>query len=217
MYVHGLDLGQQSDYTAHVIIEARVQEPRGLVRHALDGELVHLMIHAERYRGVPYPEVVRRVKRRIEFIREHDRRHGRRDQDQVLAVDRGEVGKAVVDMLREARLDVDDLLAVQITGGTATTFGDGYVGVPKRDLVSVVMRTAAEGRLRIAAELALAKMIQGELRTFRAKLTAAGNDTFEAARHKDHDDLVLATSLALWTGERMAGPRFSGSVAVSWG
>ena len=34
----------------------------------------------------------------------------------------------------------------------------------------------------------------------RVKVTLAGNETFEAWRERDHDDLVLAVALALYVG-----------------
>ena len=61
------------------------------------------------------------------------------------------------------------------------------------------------GRLRIARELEHAETLQKELAAFRVKVTAAGNETFEARRERDHDDLVLAVALAAWLGERQ-GP-----------
>jgi len=34
------------------------------------------------------------------------------------------------------------------------------------------------------------------------KVTTAGNETFEAWRERDHDDLVLAVGIAAWVAER---------------
>jgi hypothetical protein len=59
-------------------------------------------------------------------------------------------------------------------------------------------------------------VIEAELRAFRVKLTPAGNDTFESARERDHDDLVLAMALAVWAGERAAAAIPGGLVAVNW-
>ena len=41
-----------------------------------------------------------------------------------------------------------------------------------------------------------------ELQKFKIKITLAGNDTYEAWRESDHDDLVIATAMACWYGER---------------
>jgi hypothetical protein len=40
-----------------------------------------------------------------------------------------------------------------------------------------------------------------EFLAFRVKITAAANETFEAWRERDHDDMVLAVALACWLGE----------------
>ena len=41
-----------------------------------------------------------------------------------------------------------------------------------------------------------------ELQNFKIKFTRAGNDTYEAWRESDHDDLVLAAAMAAWFGEK---------------
>ena len=58
----------------------------------------------------------------------------------------------------------------------------------------------SSGRLKIAAELPLAEVLKRELLHFKVKITVAGNETFEAWRERDHDDLVLALALALYVG-----------------
>jgi hypothetical protein len=45
-----------------------------------------------------------------------------------------------------------------------------------------------------------------ELQTFKIKMTAAGNETLESWRERDHDDLVLAVALAAWAGENLHWP-----------
>jgi hypothetical protein len=61
-------------------------------------------------------------------------------------------------------------------------------------------------RLRIAPELAEAKVMERELRMFSVKITPALNETFESFRERDHDDLVLAVALAVWGGETIRHP-----------
>ena len=60
------------------------------------------------------------------------------------------------------------------------------------------------GRLRIAAALPEAGTLRAELENFRAKIGAAGHDSYGAGddwREGNHDDLVLAAALAVWFGE----------------
>jgi hypothetical protein len=63
-------------------------------------------------------------------------------------------------------------------------------------------------RLKIAKELAEAELLVAELTAFSAKITLAGNETFEAWRERDHDDMVLAVALALWLAENAPRGRF---------
>ncbi len=45
-------------------------------------------------------------------------------------------------------------------------------------------------------------MLVEELQNFKLKITTAGNDTYEAWRESDHDDLVLAAAMAAWLCEK---------------
>jgi hypothetical protein len=61
-------------------------------------------------------------------------------------------------------------------------------------------------RLAVAPKLEQAKVMERELRTFTVKITAAQNETFEAWRERDHDDLVLAVAVAAWATETLRHP-----------
>ena len=41
--------------------------------------------------------------------------------------------------------------------------------------------------------------------TFTTKITTSANETYEAWRERDHDDMVLAVALAIWLGEKYGG------------
>src|SRR5262249_41940183 len=57
-------------------------------------------------------------------------------------------------------------------------------------------------RFHIAPSLPEAVTLGRELQQFRVKVSVlTGNETFEAWRERDHDDLVLAVALACWYGE----------------
>jgi hypothetical protein len=61
------------------------------------------------------------------------------------------------------------------------------------------------GRLHVSPALAEAKTLVRELGSFSVKLTPAGNESFEAWREADKDDLVLAVALASWCAETLCG------------
>ena len=64
----------------------------------------------------------------------------------------------------------------------------------------------AERRMTWSRELELMKVLQDELNAFKVKITPAANETFEAGREREHDDLVLSLSLAAWVGENLPRP-----------
>jgi hypothetical protein len=126
----------------------------------------------------------------------------------VLVVDQTGVGQAVVDFLAKAQLSAS-LEPVVITSGHGTSWRDGRAWhVPKKELVSCLQMLLQSRRLQVAA-LPERMLLMQELLAFRVKITAAANETFEAWRERDHDDLVLAVALAAWWGERNGGSPFS--------
>ncbi len=181
----GLDLGQSRDYTALCVAEK--VPPEGS-----DDYELHVR-HLERFRDVLYPDVAERVRKLMDAPELKN--------NSALAVDATGVGAAVVDMLRRSGLTFD---AVTITGGdTETQSGYDSYRVPKRDLVGGLQVLLQSGRLKIARSLEHAETLKAELLNFRVKINVAtSHDTYEAWREGDHDDLVLAATLAAWRAGR---------------
>lgn len=197
MFYVGVDLGQQSDYTA-VCIGERVaigdlRDGRGRPLEPPEPPPWSLHVrHLQRFRGVPYPEVADRLVSLLDRLtRPHE-----------MAVDATGVGLAVTDLLRARGLR---FRAVTITGGDKETSEGRNHRVPKRDLVSNLQVLLQSGRLKIAAGLPDAETLRSELVNFRLKITASGHETYEAWREKDHDDLVLAAALCSWVAARGGG------------
>jgi hypothetical protein len=208
-FVIGLDLGQVADYTALAGLEK--QEDGRLVLRQLD-----------RARGRPYPKIVADVSRAVERLAASNPPPRLEIMAglslplpvAVLAVDATGVGAAVVDLLREAGMPCR-LLPVTITAGHGVT-GDGKGGlhVPKKDLVGAALVLLQSGRLVLSRELPLIDTLVREMDTFQVRITAAGNETFGTWREGQHDDLVLAVSLACWAAEN--GPKPSTGPLVYW-
>lgn len=210
----GLDLGQTNDYTALCIIE-RVENqapetPLDAILRRRRGDVdappaqYHLR-HLERPAiGTPYTNVVRRVCDLLTSTPEL--------RDTPLVIDRTGVGRAVYDMFALAPLR-GGVVPISIHGGdTVIPDGNGY-RVPKRDLVGVLqaLLQPAARRLLIARDLSLGPTFAAEAQNFKAKISLAGHDSYEAGpagewREGAHDDLVLSVALACWYAER-PGPR----------
>lgn len=132
----------------------------------------------------------------------------------VLGVDRTGVGAGVLEIIRTARPNAT-IRPVLITAGHAVTVDGFNLNIPKRDLVAAVMGVLQSRRLEIPANIPEAQSLEKELLAFRARIsTQTGHESFEADwRGKQHDDMVLAASIALWLGEnsqpvKIDGPLF---------
>jgi len=193
-WIAGLDVGQAQDPTALVIIE-RFLQPVGEPKEKRFEAKYHLR-HIERFElGARFSTYEDRT---LEVLKSEQMKG-----DQVLVVDHTGVGARVVESLDEKIAKTKaQLVAVNITAGTKVNYENSVYNVPKRDLVGVVTVFLGDGTLKIAESLELAPLLTKELQNFRVKYTAKGNDTYEAWREGDHDDLVLATALACWYGDR---------------
>ena len=192
-FIIGVDLGQARDYTAICILE-RFEELTG---EAAKGQWLkqvrYEMPYLERPSlGTSYPDIIERLKELIAQLPDHERLK--------IVVDRTGCGRPVVDLMRKEKLSV---IPVTITAGGSVT-GSVYGGynVPKRELVSNLAIIFQANRLTIARALPEAAQLVEELQNFKIKVTLAGNDTYEAWRESDHDDLVLAAAMGAWYGEK---------------
>jgi hypothetical protein len=189
----GLDLGQAQDPSALAALRESALGPDGCGRTRW--EVPYLRRWPLR---TSYPSIVRDVG---ELAASLDRPS--------LVIDATGVGRPVLDLFDEARLPVSACEGIVLTGGhQVTRGGPGIWNVPKRDVVGAAMRCfQSEDRLRIAQDLKEAATLTAELSKFRAKINiATGNESYEAWRERDHDDLVLALAIALWWVETTPGP-----------
>jgi hypothetical protein len=186
--IFGLDLGQVQDYTALACVE--------MVREEWGKEFNVLHLHRWPL-GTPYTTADDRRNGIAEDLAELIDRVRR---PVILVLDATGCGRPVVDIFRGYGLGVKRLAPCVITGGSQATHQGGWWHVPKRDLAGAVAAGLERQTLHVAPGLKLAPTLAKELTTFKVKVMASGNETFEAWREKDHDDLVLAVALAVWFG-----------------
>ncbi len=182
MYYFGLDLGQAQDYTALSIL--------GKVKLKNSDEIQYHVRHAERFvLGTTYPDMIDKLEERINAVNI--------DSDYTVVTDATGVGRPVVDLMRKRLIKT---IPVIITGGDKELFDPDLGGwrVPKRILVSNLQVLLQSGRLKFAEGMMHAKTLIDELLNFKIKVNTHANDTYEAWREGDHDDLVLSLALAAW-------------------
>ena len=184
----GLDLGQAQDPSALAAIEKTrpgsapaTYDVRELRRWPL---------------GTGFPEIVEEV---VGLFASPPLAGG------MLVVDATGCGRPCVDLFRRAR-PAATLRPVLITAGQATRWDEwGYYHVAKVQLAGCLRALLGERRLRFARQLPLAKTVEKELQTFKARITPAGSEQFLADwREGQHDDLALAVAIGCYAGENLA-------------
>jgi hypothetical protein len=187
-YFCGLDLGQQQDFSAFVVLERRGFTGQN---YTFDCRYLH------RWQlKTSFVEIVTDTTRWMNSESLNKGVHSRT----TLAIDKTGCGAPVYDLFKREKMPAR-LVPIMITGGDSVTRDGETVRVPKRDLVSGVSVALQNGKLKFSDELALTETLKNELKNFKAKITTSGHDSYGAAndwRTNVNDDLVLSLSLALF-------------------
>ncbi len=210
----GLDLGQSSDPSALCIIQrdgAAPAEWRFTVRYlkrwplgtpyqAIVEDTVVLCAREPLTRWAHVPQIRPGAPPRV--VRQMVARP-------TLVVDKTGVGAAPVDLFRAHAGLTAKLAPVMISGGDRETREGDVYSVPKRNLVAAAQIELQNGRLKIVPTLAESQTLRGELEGFKVKIKLlTGHDSYGEWRQGKHDDLVLATALALHFARRAPATGF---------
>lgn len=185
-YCIGLDLGQAQDPTALAILQRDwdgIDEPGFALRHLRRFPLGH-----------SYTAIIDTV---FHLVNQPELRAA------PIVIDETGVGGSVVEKLRA--LPISNFpVVVTLSAGQRETKETGGLWtrylVPKKELVTDLQLLLQGRRLKVAREMELADLLVTEMMNFRSKPALAGSerDGMEAWREGLHDDLVLATALAVW-------------------
>jgi hypothetical protein len=121
-----------------------------------------------------------------------------------LVFDKTGTGAAVAELLKnddflDSRLE--KLTGINITGGREPSEGNDALNIPKRDLIMATLISFEQGHLEFAADMPELPILIDELQNFEMRFTTKGNDVYGAKGSKNHDDMVIALSLAVWSGK----------------
>ena len=186
-YYIGLDCGQAKDYSAISILR----------RQGNRYEAVHL----ERLPlDMPYPQ-------QIEYLFQIRHKKPLDKANVVLAIDYTGVGRPVVDLAQDRGLSP---IGIAITGGNNASWSEDKTkaSVPKRDLISGLQIAAQNDKLKVANGLEFGPVLAQELQDFKVKIDIrTAHDSYGAWREGSHDDLILATAIALWAAINRDQPK----------
>lgn len=209
-FVVGVDLGQAHDPTAiavieHVRVRIRPDCYRDMAAHPSGRSWIeewerrlreqhpqqYNVRHLERLPlGMHYPAQVGHI---ADLVRRAPLKDAR------VYYDFTGVGRAVGDLLHAAK--IPQLNRVHLTSGQESRDEGTRHAVSKVDLVSRLQAVLHTGELAIEQSLPDAQVLARELANYRLNFTQAGNPQFNA-RSGAHDDLLIATGLALYGAQR---------------
>jgi hypothetical protein len=199
----GLDLGQSRDYTALIILEK--VWIRGKMDHRGRAVFEHHIREAFRFPlGTPYPDIVGAVKETYLdnpglAYEESFPGYGLYRAKPYLLVDATGVGAAIRDEFQKLGVRSPTLRPVIITGGVDENFEKGSYRVPKSRLLERMQVDAQFGLLKIAGGMEELVTLKRELANVKPKMKPETTYlSYEEIREGEHDDLVLAASLAHW-------------------
>lgn len=182
IFLMGLDLGQQNDYTVLSLLRMKVTQNE-MPSYSL------IFLHKFQLK-TSYPDIVSWV---LTFIA-----YGFSNNNSKLIIDYTGVGRPVVDLFMAENIN---LIAINITGGLQHKWKSSKeASVPKKDIISSLQVVLQNKRLKIASNLPFLDDLKKEFLNFKYKLSAAGNSQFSAASSY-HDDIVLSLGMATWYGE----------------
>jgi hypothetical protein len=193
-HVIGLDLGQAGQHSALAILEQTWQR---VGKEHVSLLPSYTLGHLKRWPlGTSYSAIVSDLAAVMASPRL---------RDPILAIDETGVGRAVIELFRQAEMPAY-LQRIAITAAPYSKLGEnGAWQVPRKDLAGSVQVLLESGRLQFLAVPERALLVD-ELLAFRVKNPLVDTTTVESWRERDHDDLVLATAIASWSGQKQGPP-----------
>lgn len=191
-----LDPGQRQDPAALVIVERILlarDEPLDPERYRWD------VAHAQQWAlGTPHPSVLSDT---LDLMGRPDLSTAR------LLFDATGVGAVYEDLFRQAFQTGRLARRAQPIIMTAGILDNG-AHLAKRNLVGRYEAKLSDGQIAIR-QIPLRDEIAKQHKSFRAKFSQSGADTYEALRDgKDHDDLIVALMLATYWRSGLGDPRY---------
>lgn len=189
----GLDLGQRRDHSALATLEIfwTYSGRDAVTFEHVWAPAVNLCGLRRFPLGLSYTEYPKIVHQRIQRVHRARGVAPFAPADVTLVVDAGGPGGPVVDELRRAHLDAT-IAPILITGGASPGHAaNGFKTVPRRELISNLVLFLDHQVLRWPDTLPEREPLEEELLNLSVRTT-----------HPDdggaHDDLVMATAIALW-------------------
>jgi hypothetical protein len=187
-YFIGLDPGQVNDYTAIAIVE-RLQTRTGGKPDSY--KIQYTLRHVERiplhtkYNGI------------VDLFRANTQSPLLKNKCTVI-VDATGAGQPIFEMMKN-NVQYCALYSINITGGSTENQNNRTTNVPKTSLIASLQLAIESAELKIPRALPHLPLLVNEMRGFKARIRNTGSLSLNA-EHGEHDDLLMATALAVHKG-----------------
>jgi hypothetical protein len=212
LHIIGVDFGKAQDPTAVAYVQAQpvhrlIHEPTS-GRKFIEATLMYSCLDLQREPlGTLYNQVIHRLADRCVKL-------GSRHGNFTLAADIVGPGNSAIDFLvpeyRRLAKGTPSYMRpawiYTVGGSTMASNHNGMITVGRSVIVHTARAVIEDARYAVAP-LPLRPELQGEMRVFHVKKTAAGNERYEHYRDSDHDDLLTsAVLLPVWAFENYIMP-----------
>jgi len=190
----GLDAGQRRDHTAISVLDLTwVEQGRCPVTYGWLFEPQLTIRGLERVTlGTSYEEVHLILAEKLNALEQRiSQETNRAIPGRDLIIDAGGPGPPIVDRVRRELKGEVRITPVIVTGGKGeNSLSNGYVGIPRRTLITRLVQMISGRILRCPANLTGWK-------EFREELLNLSGESTQPHDANTHDDLVMATALAV--------------------
>jgi hypothetical protein len=152
------------------------------------------LVAMNRKQHLPYPEIVDWA---IETYK--NRAFWEKNEPPKFVLDSTGVGVVIRDMLRAKGLKC---VAVTITAGEKWTRDGPLIHVGKARLIGKFLGAFDAGKVHINPNMPIWPLLEREMLSYRAEMSAQGRAKFEA-EEGEHDDMLFALAQAVWYGEEI--------------
>jgi len=184
----GVDVGQVNDPAA--IVAAVMEE-----RRDVDGK-VHSHYAVKHMARLPLGTSYIGIVERCHAIED---KLSKTYQKRKFLVDCTGSGRVIVDLYRERNMAIRP---VTITFSGRSHVKDGWLHLTKGEMAANLSALFDTKRVHLPARSRYANVIRDELRTYKIKVSQAGNAQFGAFSYGEHDDLITALGFVCYYGER---------------
>jgi hypothetical protein len=192
-YILALDPAQLRDWSALAAVDMQYAQAKIINGAATPARFEYSLVAMNRKQGLPYDQIVEWVVRTLK-----NPAFNKQSPPQFV-LDATGVGVAVNDMFRVKHVRA---MAVTITPGNGLNREGFIIHLGKARLIGKFLGAFDAGKVHVNPNMPIWPLVEREMLSFRAEMSAQGRVKMEAERG-ENDDMLFALALCVWYGEEI--------------